>query len=167
MPAARRRMAVGACERWGWEAEGWWATNGSRPASSIHPMADILRAATICAFCSRLGRSRSRPVTLPPGGRFGLSSVGADVYSRAPPNAVKPRRGGMSMRGGGAHSASPGLDRVGRDTTINLKRAVGLGSSGRRGAPGCAALSHSTGRIGSGSARCCHPRRHLEIDLPQ
>ena len=28
---------------------------------------------------------------------------------------------------------------------INLKRAVGLGSSGRRGAPDCAALSHAIG----------------------
>ena len=50
---------------------------------------------------------------------------------------------------------------------FNLKRAVGLGSSGRRGAQVCAVLSHATGRIGSGSARCCHPRRHLELYLPQ
>ena len=50
---------------------------------------------------------------------------------------------------------------------FTLKRAVGLGSSGRRGAQVCAALSHATGIIGSGSAGRCYPSRHVEINFPQ
>ena len=50
-----------------------YTNNGVRityfPAVHDRDGAIILRAVTICAFCSRLGRCRSRPVTSLPGGR--------------------------------------------------------------------------------------------------